>query len=362
MAHVIVVGAGAIGSHVLPHLARSPQVSRITIIDRDAYESANLSGQAVDPHGVGRPKAVVQARRLRRINPTLVLHPVHRAVEDVPLGALRATVILGCLDSVAARMTVGQAAWRLGVPFVDAGVEPTGMLARVSAFVPGPAAACFECGMEAADYAAVEQTYPCRASAAPAPTRAPAALSALAAALQAIECHKLVTGSLGDALVGREVLIDARHHTHYVSVLRRNPACRMPDHAGWRIDPFDGIASQTTLRDVLAMGTTLRDADDRLAFRVAGQRFTTALVCSQCGAERVAFQLVRALRHSSRQCPTCRGELRPTGFALREAVTADAAPDAALDAPLAELGLRAGDVFSLSTPSVDAHYELGGDA
>ena len=30
MAHVIVIGAGAIGSHLLPHLARSSRVSRIT--------------------------------------------------------------------------------------------------------------------------------------------------------------------------------------------------------------------------------------------------------------------------------------------------------------------------------------------
>jgi hypothetical protein len=126
------VGAGAIGSHVLPHLARSPRVSRVTIVDRDTYELANLSGQDIDAHGIGRPKAVAQMRRLRRINPALELHAIYGAVEDLPLGALRGDVILGCLDSRFARMTLNQASRRLGMPFVDAGVEPTGMLARVA--------------------------------------------------------------------------------------------------------------------------------------------------------------------------------------------------------------------------------------
>ena len=48
MAHVIVIGVGAIGSHLVPHLARSPRVSRVTLIDRDRYETANLGGQQID--------------------------------------------------------------------------------------------------------------------------------------------------------------------------------------------------------------------------------------------------------------------------------------------------------------------------
>jgi hypothetical protein len=154
------------------------------------------------------------------------------------------------------------------------------------------------------------------------------------------------------------VLIDARHHTHYLSALRRNPACRMPDHAGWRIDPFEGAPSDITLGDVLAIGSTLRGAGDRLAFRVAGQRFATALACTRCGAERPAFALERSFRRAPQSCPTCAGGLRPTGFALRDSITAGVESGAALAMPLADLGLMAGDVFSLETPSVVVHYEL----
>lgn len=362
VAHVIVVGAGAIGSHVLPHLARSPRVSRLTIIDPGLYEPGSVVDQDVDAHGIGRPKAAAQVRRLRRINPALALHPVYTPVEDVPLGALRSDAILGCLDSRSARMTVGQAARRLGVPFVDARVEPLGMRARVAVYVPGPDAPCPECGWDAADDAALEPSSPGHAGVLSPQPGASSALGALAAALQAIECDWLLTGAAATSLIGRDVLIDVRHHACGVTQSRRNPACRMPDHAGWRIDPFGGPASQTTLGEVLAIGTTLRGAGEWLTFSVAGQRLAMALACAQCGAVRPAFQLERALRRSARRCPACRGELHPVGSALLGAIAADAAPCAALDAPLTDLGLRAGDVFSLATPFLAVHYELGGDA
>jgi molybdopterin/thiamine biosynthesis adenylyltransferase len=358
MAHVIVVGAGLIGSHLLPHLVRSPRVARLTIVDKDSYQPANIN-QDVDAHGMGRPKAIVQARRLRRINPSLAIHAIHSPVEDLPLGALRGDVMLACLDSRRSRMTVNQAAWRLGMPWIDAGVEAANLLARVQVFVPGQNAPCLECAWDERDYAAIEQRHPCDSDSAPPPTRGSSSLGALAAALQAIECDKLLTGSPSDALIGRNVLIDARHHKHYVTAFRCNPACRMPDHDGWRIEPLDGAASQTTLAELVAIGTALRDAEARLVFRVAGQRFAVGLTCAQCGRPHPTFQLERALRHTPASCDACRGALRATGFDLRDAVAFDAISPMALDMPVARLGLRPGDVFSLSTPTVQTHYELG---
>lgn len=48
---------------------------------------------------VGKSKALVQARRLRKINPMLEVTALHIAVEEVPLGLLRGAAIPGCLDS-----------------------------------------------------------------------------------------------------------------------------------------------------------------------------------------------------------------------------------------------------------------------
>ena len=40
MAHVLLVGAGVIGSHLLPHIARMDAVTAMTVIDRGHYGQA----------------------------------------------------------------------------------------------------------------------------------------------------------------------------------------------------------------------------------------------------------------------------------------------------------------------------------
>ena len=361
MAHVLVLGAGGnIGSHLIPHLGRMDGVDRITLIDRDRYESRNLRTQNIEPRDVGKPKVVVQARQLHGINPALIVSALHCAIEDLPLGALRADVMLACLDSRRARLIVNQSAWRLGVPWIDAGVDGDGLLVRVQAFAPSIEAPCIECAWTPDDYAAVEQSYPCHADAPAAPSNAPSSLGALAAAIQAIECEKLLAGRTAELLSGRDVLIDARHHKQFVTSFRRNTGCRMPDHAGWRIDPIDGTPAQVTLGDVWALGSVLRGSEDRLCLSVAGHRLVLALTCAHCGGRHQVFRLERALRHKAPSCPRCHQRMQITGFDEHDAVSISAMPENAHDWPLSFIGLRAGDVVSLATPAVTAHYQIGG--
>ena len=183
MAHVIIVGAGAIGSHLASLVARMPGVTHVTVIDRDKYEGSNLGAQHIFTADVGKSKAQVQARRLRQINPALATRAFERPVEDLPLGWLRGDVILACLDSRRARMAVNQAAWRLGVPWINAGIDATGLLARVQVFAPEDEAPCLECAWDARDYELVEQIYACQAATAPARTGASSSLGALAVSL-----------------------------------------------------------------------------------------------------------------------------------------------------------------------------------
>src|SRR6185295_12516568 len=232
---IVVVGAGGnIGSHLVPHLARMPNAGHVTLIDRDVYEAKNLSSQDISPGDVGKRKVGVQARRMRRINHELQAEAIFDAVERVPLGKLKADVILACLDSRIARQHVSQFAWRLGVPLIDSGVEPTSLLARVNVYLPGPDSPCLECAWDDRDYDALEQTYPCAGFVSnAAATNAPSTLGALAASLQAIECQKLLSGQFESVAVSKQVLIDAAHHKHYVTAFRRNPNCRF-DHEVWR--------------------------------------------------------------------------------------------------------------------------------
>lgn len=361
MAHVVVVGAGGnIGSHLIPHLGRASHIDRITLVDRDHYESRNLRTQNIEPHDVGKPKVVVQARRLHGINAALAVNALNSAVEDLPLGALRADVILACLDSRRARLIVNQAAWRLGVPWIDAGVDGDGLLARVQAFVPAADAPCIECAWTQADYDAIEQAYPCQARTQSAPSNSPSSLGALAAAIQAIECEKLLAGHTVDLLTSRDVLIDARHHKQFVTSFRRNVECRMPDHAGWRIEPIDGSPAHLTLGDVFALGSVLRGSEDQLLLSVASQRFVLALTCASCGGRHQTLRLERTRGRKAPTCPRCHQRMQPTGFDERDSVPASAVPEEAHDWPLSFVGFRTGDVVSLVTPLVSAHYQIGG--
>jgi len=361
MSHVLVAGAGAIGSHLVPHLARMPWVSELTVVDQDVYEDSNWRTQGIAKRDVGQPKAAVQARRLEEINPSIPVNPIHGSLEDLALGWLRSDVILACLDSRRARLFVNQAAWRLGIPWIDAGIDATGFLARVQVFVPAPDAPCIECAWDLRDYELVEQTYPCQGqNGMVTATDAPSGLGALAASLQALECQKLLSGDGEGLLAGRDVLLDARHHRHYVTTYRRNPACRMPDHATWRIAALNVGPSNISLGELVALGRTLQGADAGLRIGIAGQHIAGALTCPACRHRREAWILERAVRRSPPHCPRCDSLMATNGFDLYDSVPADDFPQRELGRPLAEHGLLAHDVLTLATPAVENHFELGG--
>jgi molybdopterin/thiamine biosynthesis adenylyltransferase len=356
--HVIVVGAGGnIGSHLVRHLARNPRVKRLTLIDPDRYGPENLMGQDIVGTDVGEPKVIAQARGLRSINGDIAITPIHDSVEHVPLGKLRANLIVACLDSRKSRMVVNHAAWRLGVPWIDAGVNATGVLVRVQVFMPGAEGPCLECAWDQSDYDAVDQRYPCQLDSTPAATNAPSSLGALAAALQAIECEKVLAGNHDCALVGRDLMLDAQHHKHYVTAFRRNLECRMPDHSGWRIDRIVGSASGLTLADFGARAAESEAVRREFRCRVAGQAFVRSLRCPNCGASRETLQLERTLKQPP-ICNSCGHSVRPSGFDMADVIGFADVPAPVLNQPLGALGFESGDVLSVSASSWERHYVL----
>jgi molybdopterin/thiamine biosynthesis adenylyltransferase len=360
---VAVVGVGTIGSHVMPHVARMATVTSVTVIDRDCYDESNVSAQNILRDDVGESKAQVQARRIRQINPAISVRAFHEPVEDLPLGCLRADVILAGLDSRRARMAVNHAAWRLGVPWINAGVDGGGSLARVQVFMPSDEAPCLECAWDARDYDLVEQEYPCRGVAGAPQTGASSGLGALAASLQALECEKILSGDRTHSLEGRDVVVDARHHRHYVTRFRRNLECRMPDHAGWSIVPFDTDARSTTVASLIATTRTLDGADRGVHMAVAGQQFAIAVTCAQCRKRLPAGRLHRGeLARGGGRCPSCGDALVAAGFDLLERVALHELPEPVRGQPLTALGLLPGDVLTFTTAEVEQHIELGGTA
>ena len=351
----IVIGLGNIGSHLVPHVARMPEIERLVLIDPDVYGESNRLSQAIGTADIGRPKTEVQAGVAHQINPELVVTGLSQAVEDVPLGCLRGEVILACVDSRGARQYVNEVARSLGVFWIDAGVAPESWLARVNVYEPGVDVPCLECAWDQRDYDALPQKYPCESSGAGPATDAPSSLGALAAALQAVECQKLLTGRRTEAAVGTQVLIDARTHTLYRTVMRRNATCRLTHSEPLEIAGVESKVCELTLGDVLTLGSDVGSAGDSARLHVPMHAWAARLVCGCCGHETAG----PSLRRSSVPCPKCNRTLMAPGFDQLEGLGADAVTTPGLSSTLEDLGLRDGVVVGIERSGELRYIEIG---
>ena len=235
---IIVIGAGNIGSHLLPYLGRMPSIREVWVIDPDAYEDKNLRSQSIAPQDISHPKAHIQGRRLLELNPNLIVRVFVREVESMPLGLLRADCLLSCVDNRRTRQFINRWIRRVGTAWIDSGIETPDLLARISLFIPNPGQPCMECTWGDQHYATLEQIYSCenmKEDATP-PTNAPASLGGLAASLQAIACERVLQGEMNSMAVSEEMIFSARWQKLWVHSLPLNSACRF-DHACWEVEP-----------------------------------------------------------------------------------------------------------------------------
>jgi molybdopterin/thiamine biosynthesis adenylyltransferase len=348
--HLTVIGMGNIGSQVLPHLARMPQVSRLTLVDPDFYEPANVAVQNIDRMDVGQPKVAAQANKLQRIRPSLgasglEVVALQERVEDLPRGMLMSDLLVSCLDSRSSRQHVNEIAWRLSVPWIDAGILGSQNLARVNTYAPSRDGHCLECGWSHEDYALVEQEYLCGAgSGAAFPTMASSALGALAASLMAIEIAKILGGDGSEPLVARQVIVGAENHFAQVTTSRRNRWCRF-DHRTWHVEPWECEPETTTLGEVLEMLGGLQ---------VEGHSFVTELVCPGCG--RRGEKSLRLNRPLAR-CAMCNRRMASSGFGSLERLNRELAGEFA-NLTLAQIGLRQGDIVTGGSQHHRIHHRM----
>ena len=121
-ASVAVVGAGGIGSAVIPALAGAG-VGRLAVIDDDVVDRTNLQRQPIfRDDQLGRSKAELAAEFIHNLNP----HVQAAAIRDrltaenaESLLSEHELVIDGC-DNFATRLVVGDTLTRLRIPLVSA--------------------------------------------------------------------------------------------------------------------------------------------------------------------------------------------------------------------------------------------------
>ncbi len=353
---VVIVGAGGnIGSHLVQHIGRMPEVGWVILIDPDVYELANLEVQMIDAADVGRTKVAVQASRLRRLRADLGITAIAAPIESVPLGRLRSDLILACLDSRRSRREVNRVALRLGIPFIDAGVDAAGLLARISAYRPGSAQPCLECSFGERDYEMAEPGRSCLGEPErTAPTGSPSSLGALAASLQAIECRKLLGGGSDGPAFGHQVLVDAAHHRILRTRYAANPACRLGDHDAWRIEPLRRAPAAISVAAALTLGP--RSAEPGIF--IEGSPFQARHVCPGCGAERALLRHRASLQARRLRCRACRADMVAVGFDMQDRLERHEMPHRILRRSLGSLGLRVGDVFGVGEPKKERFYEF----
>ncbi|MDK4233907.1 ThiF family adenylyltransferase [Corynebacterium propinquum] len=132
--HVVVVGAGGLGSPVLLYLAAAG-VGALTIIDGDEVSLSNLHRQIIHTTGaIGTPKAVSARETIKALNPDIAVAVINADLDreharDIFAGA---DLVIDGTDNLGARYLISWAALRSGIPHIWASI--LGFDAQISVF------------------------------------------------------------------------------------------------------------------------------------------------------------------------------------------------------------------------------------
>ena len=215
-AHVLLIGAGGLGSPASLYLA-SAGFGTLTVCDGDTVDLTNLQRQIVHRQSrLGVNKAVSAAQTLQEINPHCRVQPVDHRVGLDELMALvaAADVVVDACDNFETRYAVNRACVANGKPLVSgAAVRYSGQLCVFDRRQPD--AACYHCLFPKASAAISE---PCEALGVFAP------LTGIIGAAQAGEAIRLIaTGA--SPVAGKLVLFDALSMDWQSIKVARDPQC-----------------------------------------------------------------------------------------------------------------------------------------
>ena len=131
-AHVLVVGAGGLGSPVILYLAAAG-IGHITILDDEHVELTNLNRQIIHTTAsIGTPKAEQAAAAALALNPAIDVTARRERLDEDNVDRLLEThdLVIDCSDNVETRYRLGDASHRMAKPLVFGGaVRNEGQLA-----------------------------------------------------------------------------------------------------------------------------------------------------------------------------------------------------------------------------------------
>ena len=142
-ARIVVIGAGGIGSAVIPALAGAG-VGQLTIVDSDRVEAANLHRQPLFTEAdEGKSKAELGAVFVRRLNRFVEADPRHERIGPDNARQLLGghELVIDGSDNFATRLAVSDACVALNIPLISAAAVQ--FRGQVGLFRSKPCYRCF---------------------------------------------------------------------------------------------------------------------------------------------------------------------------------------------------------------------------
>jgi molybdopterin/thiamine biosynthesis adenylyltransferase len=145
-AHVLVVGAGGLGSAAAPYLAAAG-VGHITLMDHDVVELTNLQRQIMHAESsIGKSKVASGKEFLERLNSTIQIETIQAKATNSLLDELLPSVdvVLDCTDNFSTRHLINAACVKSKTPLVSGSALKFD--GQVSVFDPrNPKSPCYAC-------------------------------------------------------------------------------------------------------------------------------------------------------------------------------------------------------------------------
>jgi adenylyltransferase/sulfurtransferase len=217
-AKVLVVGAGGLGAPLLLYLAAAG-IGTIGVIDNDTVDVTNLQRQVIhDDASVDQAKVESAARRLRALNPDIVIEPIaaRLSADNAEAIIARFDLVADGSDNFTTRYLLNDLCYRLKKPLVSAALlRFEAQLSTFKAHLGAPHP-CYRCLFPEQP---PEDLIPrCETAGILGP------VAGVMGSLQATEVLKEILG-IGDSLSGRLVLFDALAMAFREVRFKRDPQC-----------------------------------------------------------------------------------------------------------------------------------------
>jgi molybdopterin-synthase adenylyltransferase len=198
--HVLIVGAGGLGSPAALYMAASG-VGKLTICDFDNVDLTNLQRQIIHTtQSVGINKAVSAQQTIYEINPDVVVQTIQQKSTEAELKTLaaQADVVIDCSDNFATRYALNRVCLQLKIPLVSGAA--IGFEGQITVFdFRQENSPCYHCLFPDTGS---DQEMRCAENGVFAP------LVGMIGTTQAAEALKLIM-NIGESLQGRLLLLDA---------------------------------------------------------------------------------------------------------------------------------------------------------